>query len=224
MSKEPTFEDLKEKLKHESVDSVLNEITEKKEENRKMTPLEQATLLTSMQKAVKVKLDEVRADIDEEMIKQYVEDGTDRKSLKLGNVKVGTISIRMSKAGYQVTDREIFENYLLGAGYANKRYEIKPNASAEVKKILEDNGIDWHKYFDLHIEPTEALEKDLSIVGDCVVNTKTGEVVDGVAPMPERPIGTTIRGCKPEEVLPIALSMPRESISNLLMGEVQNDD
>lgn len=223
MSNEPTFQELKDRLKHESVDAVLTDITEKKEERIKMSPLEQATLLTSMQKAVKAKLDEVRADIDEEMVKQYVEDGTDRKSLKLGNVKVGTISIRMSKAGYQVTDREIFENYLLGAGYANKRYEIKPFCQAEVKKTLEDNGIDWHKYFDLHIEPTEALEKDLSIVGDCVVNTKTGEVVDGVAPMPERPIGTTIRGCKPEEVLPIALSMPRESINNLLMGEVEDD-
>ena len=223
MSNEPTFQELKEKLKHESVDTVLNEITEKQEENRKMTPLEQATLLTAMQKAVKTRLDDVRADVDEEMIKQYQADGTDRKSLKLGNNKVGTISIRMSKAGYQITDREIFENYLLGAGYSSKRYEIKSFCQAEVKKILEDNGIDWHRYFDLHIEPTEALEKDLSIVGDCVVNTKTGEVVDGVEPMPERPIGTTIRGCKPEEVLPIALSMPAESINNLLIGEVEND-
>lgn len=216
-----TYDELKEELKHRSVDSVAKEITEYK--GKELTDFEQLALITAMAKALKAKSDEIRKRVDNEMLSAYMVDGTDRKTLRIGKTPVGTISVKKSKDTYWVGDRYAFNTYIKDNGCGAVHYEVDPYQSEVLRRKLIEEGIEWEQYFTLEAEPSKDFIKRLTPSGDVMVDTGTGEIVPGIHPKEDTACGTIVRDCKPEVVLPLALSISNSTINNLLVGEVEND-
>lgn len=219
-----SYNDLKDELKHRSVESVAKEITEFEPTKNKMSNMEKLAILTAMQKAIKEQIDTTREAVDYEMLSAYMLDGTDRKTLRIGKTPVGTISVKKSKNNYWVGDRHAFNTYIKENECGKWRYEVDVYQSEPLRQKLIEAGIEWEQYFKLEAEPNKDFTKRLTPSEDCMVDTETGEIVPGIHPKEDTTYGTIVRECKPEVVLPLVISMPDNAvINNLLIGEVQND-
>ena len=157
------------------------------------------------------------------MLSAYMVDGTDRKILRLGKTPVGTISVKKSKDTYWVSDTSAFNNYIKTNDCGRWRYEVNTYQSDALRQKLIEAGIEWEQYFDLKAEPDKDFMKRLTPSEDVMVDTVTGEIVPGIHPKADTACGTIVRDCKPEVVLPLALSISNSTINNLLVGEVEND-
>lgn len=162
--------------------------------------LEELAILTALKKTLDAKLKEVRAEVDDDMAMAYRDDGVEKKALKVGDRKVGNIILVMAKDDYAITDREAFEDFALGNGFASRVETIRPEDMHEaVLALKEDHGdlvseevmVDdgWRKY----AEP----------LGDSVVIAGTDHIIPGVKHVAPHPKYTMIKDCKPEVVLPL---------------------
>lgn len=118
---------------------------------------EQLAMLTALQKAVKAKLDEVRAEADESMLESYEDDGVVKKALKVGGVKVGDYIVVLTSDEWNVTDEDALEDFALCNGLAETHMAIKPECMPAAVKIIESvdpfllseearMSPDWKKY------------------------------------------------------------------------------
>lgn len=235
---EPTFEELQYSVRKHGAEATasnledittprapLNESTEEDKPSPKSpVPLPaQAVALSAIDKVVKAKLAEVRQDITDEMIEAFYEDGSDRKRAMLGGVNIGTVTLRNSKPGYKIVDKQAFEDYLRATPGACNREATCLNATEAYEMCLQAfmsqrvlKPSEFESKFIVVYKPTAAFEKLLENVDDVVVNSATGEVVPGIEPKPSEIIGVTIKPDKVKNVWRTLSLYSKKDIGNLL--------
>lgn len=181
-----------------------------------MSVYESLAVLTALQKAVRERLDEVRAEADEGM-----GDGIEKRTLSVGGEKVGEIALTFSKEGWDVTDAEAFEAFALDYGFAHVERAIRPEWMETCVKAIE-SAFD-QDVLEGVIEERVVLDGDWERYVTQVDGEPTfldsGMVVPGVARRPKAPKGTRVTGCKPADVIPALRSLPGGVERALLGGE-----
>lgn len=180
---------------------------------------EEMAVITAMEKALKRKKEEVREQLDGEFWRYFEDAGVEKMALNLGEVKVGEICITYASDAYIITDPETFNEFALDYGIATERKTIAPDMMDSCIKALESvfEPDVLEQAIKTEIVPTGDWEKRMNHVGDTVTYMDSNMVVPGVEYMPKRPKNTVVRGCKPEDVLPIAMQLPG-GIDQLLLG------
>ena len=170
-----------------------------------MGAYEDLAVLTAMQKAVKERLDEVRAEADAGM-----GDGIEKRTLSVGGEKVGEITQTFSKDGWRVVDMEALQAFALDYGFAHVEKVIRPEWMETCVKALEAE-------FDADVT-SSAIEERIVLNGDweSLITKVDGEptyldsgmVVPGIEYRPKAAKGTRVTGCKPSDVIPILRGLP----------------
>lgn len=160
---------------------------------------EQLAILTALQKAVKERLDAVRAEADATMLESYEDDGVVKKALKVGGVKVGDYIVVLTTDDWAVTDAEALQDFALAYGFAATKLEIKPECMDAAVKLIEATD-------PFMLRETVTLNKDwknfITNTGGTPTFLDSGELVPGIEALPPRVKCTQVRGCKPEDVVP----------------------
>ena len=187
-----------------------------------MEPMEKLAILTAMEKAVKERIKDARAECNALMEEAYGNIGAEKIAMKVNGAKVGDMTVTFNADGFAITDKEAFEEFAVDYGLAAKRKRIRPGMEASVIKALE--GCFAEDVLDETVEEYVALsgdwEKSMERVGDAVCYMDSGMVVPGVSYRPKTAKGTMVRGCRPDDVLPIVAGLPG-GIDGLLLGEAQ---
>lgn len=179
---------------------------------------EQVALLTALQKVVKERLNLARAEADEAMIEAYEEDGVVKKALKIGGVKVGDYSVVLTSDEWEITDAAAFEEFALSYGFGNYHKEIIPAYMAQAVAILEEEAPECL---------TEVIDIDpkwsnyVTNVAGVATLLDSGEPIPGLKYTGPRVKCTQVRGCKPEDVVPVLQRIG--GIDQLLLGPANED-
>lgn len=185
-----------------------------------MRPTEKLAALTAMEKALKDAIKAARAEANDFLMDSYEDIGVERMALKLDGEKVGEFVVTFNKEGFQVTDREAFEDFALDYGLATVKREIRPEMMESAIKALEDTF--EPEILSQVVRETVVLhpdwEKAMENVGGVVQYMDSGMNVPGVAAVPKTVKGTMVRGCEPAKVFPIIAGLP-EGFNGLLLGE-----
>ena len=183
---------------------------------------EALAVLTALQKMVKERLDEARAEADEAMLRAYDVDGVSKKALKVGGAKVGDYTVVLSADEWEVTDRDALEDFALCNEVA-RRYSTTPSrVERAVRPEWRSRALDI-----VEAECPEAVEATVKLDSRwqaCVTNRAglptyldSGEIIPGLRYTGRRPKGTQVRGCEPADVLPLLRAMPG-GVDALLLG------
>lgn len=180
---------------------------------------EQLAVLTALKKAVDERLKEVRSGADEAMRDAYEEDGVEKKALKVCGEKVGELVVTFASDGYEASDRKAFEEFAVDYGLASVKRSIRPDMMDSCIKALE--SVFDAEVLEEAVRETVVVsadwEKSMSRVGDAVCYMDSGMVVPGVEYRPKLAKGTMVRGCKPDDVVPILRGLPG-GVDALLLG------
>ena len=172
---------------------------------------EQLAVLTALKKAVDERLKEVRSGADEAMRDAYEEDGVEKKALKVCGEKVGELVVTFASDG--------FEEFAVDYGLASVKRSIRPDMMDSCIKALE--SVFDAEVLEEAVRETVVVsadwEKSMSRVGDAVCYMDSGMVVPGVEYRPKLAKGTMVRGCKPDDVVPILRGLPG-GVDALLLG------
>ena len=184
-----------------------------------MTATEQMAVLIALQKAVKARLDEVRAEADAELLADYEDSGVTKRALKLGGIKVGDFIVALNQGVWTVTDEGAFLDFALSYGFASYATRIRPEWMYRAKEVLLE-------------ELPEAIEEYTELDRkwqDYIVNVagepqfmQSGMRVPGLAFTGQTVKGTQARGCRPEDVVPIIRRLG--GVDALLLGEPAASD
>ncbi len=166
---------------------------------KEMTAVQQLGVLTALQKMVKAKADEVRAQVYADMAEGYMSGDGGDKYVLLDGEQVGKVTLKVDKSGWEVTDPVEFEAFLNDNGQLEERWSLKPEYTAEAMARLADYP--W--MFQCEAKPKESFTRLFERCGDSVVVAETDAVVPGVAPCKAKPKGIMVTGCKPQQVAPI---------------------
>ena len=184
-----------------------------------MNSRERLAILTSFEKLVKTAKDEARAECDAEFEELYSEFGTEKIGLKVGDQKVGDFILTFNPEHFVVTDRRSFEEWCLDYGLATVSKKIRPGMMGQAISIIEGSVEPEcvRDYIEEEVVVEPEWESHLVNVAGKVVFQDSGMEVPGVAFVPRSVKGTQVRGCKPEQVVPILRSLPG-GIETLLLG------
>lgn len=175
---------------------------------------EALAVLTALQKMVKERLDEVRAEADEAMLRAYDADGVSKKALKVGGAKVGDYTVALAADEWEVTDRDALEDFALCNGFASIERAVRPEWRARALDIVEaecPEAVEATVRLDSHWQSLVTGHAGLPTYLD------SGEIIPGLRYAGRRPKGTQVRGCKPADVLPLLRAMPG-GVDALLLG------
>ena len=151
---------------------------------------EELAFLRALQKQVKARLEALEAEAKDEVMRHYIEDGTDRRPIIIEGVKVGEI----------------------GLSYSKPRAAIKPGYEREALTYLDSCGLVEYK-------PATGWEKRFSRVGMHVVDQDTGEVCEWAEWVPATASTAAIRGCKPQDVISaLGAKLQAMPVAGLLEG------
>lgn len=184
-----------------------------------MNNRETLAVLTTLEKMVKDRKAEVRAECDAEFADLCSEFGTDKIALTLNGSKVGSYIMAFNPEGFTVVDREAFEEFALDYGLATIKRSIRPSMMGAAIKVIE-GAIDPEHVNDFIQEEVVVVgdwEEKLVNVAGRVLYQDSGLEVPGVVFRPRTMKCTQIKGCKPEDVVPIIKGMPG-GINGLLLG------
>lgn len=184
-----------------------------------LTPMEKLPALVALEKAVSAEIKAVRRECDAELREAFEVHDVERKALKVGGAKVGDIAVTYASEGYDITDREAFEEFALDYGMAYVRRTIRPDMVESAIKALEDyfpqDVIDQTVQTEVVLHPD--WELGLTNVGGVVQYMDSGLSVPGVAFRPKMVKGTRVTGCKPADVIPRIMEI-EGGAQALLMG------
>ena len=180
---------------------------------------EQLAVLTALQKLVKQRLDAVRAEADAALVGDYDADGVTKKALKLGSAKVGEYLVVLSPASWAVSDPELFEDFALAYGFASARKSIKPERMHQALAILERED---ESLLEVEVAVDPGWRKLITNTAGVPTLLDSGEVVPGIELVPESIKCTQVRGCKPEDVIPIMQQLG--GVEHLLLGTGPEDN
>lgn len=181
-----------------------------------MNTREQLALLTAMDKVVKERIKQVRAEADESLMEAYEEDGFEKAALKLNGQKVGEHIVTFHKEGFEIVDEALFAEFALTYGMATVEKSIKPHMMAKAAEVVSEAVDAPEDYIDEKVSFSPDWELAMERVGDVVTYMDSGLVVPGVEYRPKRVKGTMVRGCKPEDVMPAAAQLG--GVERLLLG------
>ena len=154
-----------------------------------MNANEELAVLTAMQKVIKNRLDDLKADAKDNLIRLEEETGADRIALKIGGSKVGEVSITRAHPSIEID---------MGA------YEDALDFLGPIGLLETAPAKNWRDAFDI-------------VAGDCgpeVCYRDTGEIVDWAYVQPGYVKGTTVR-VKDAEV---KKALPRLGRPDMLAG------
>lgn len=159
---------------------------------------ERVAILTAMEKAIKKALSEARKEADADMWSMFDESGIEKVQLRIGDVPVGQMIVTFSKAGFNVTDREEFEDFALSQGIACERKSIKPGMMHSAIKFLENNLEPevLEETIQTEVKLDDDWEKWMDFDNGCVFWAGTDVPVPGVEYRPRKPKNITVRGCE----------------------------
>lgn len=170
-------------------------------------------VLAAMEKAVKGRMAELRAECDGDLIADYDERGVQKRALKVGGRKVGEIAVTYNRPGFAATDRAALGEFALEYGFAREQRSIRPEYMGRAIDLIEAESPEA-------VETEVVLDKDwtnyMTLTGSAVTYLDSGAVVPGVEFVPESVKGTRVTGCKPEDVVPLVREMG--GIDQLLLG------
>lgn len=180
---------------------------------------EKLAVITTFEKLCKERAKEIRAEADEEFGQLYDEYGTEKMGLKLGGQKVGDFILTFNAEHFVVTDKAAFEEWCLDYGLATVRKSIRPgmmgSAIAVLEGAVEPESLRDYLTEEVVVEPE--WEEKLVSVGGKVLFQDSGMEVPGVAFIPRTVKGTQVRGCKPDQVIPLIQALPG-GVEALLLG------
>lgn len=181
-----------------------------------LNPMQRTAVITAMQKALKKEGDASRKEADDAILRLFDETGTDRVRVSLGDAEVGTFSLTFDKDGYEVTDKEAFDDFCIANGLAHESVSIKPewmSKAAEELAVHYPDGVVASVVLD-----SDAPKLFKRIDDSTFVIDGTNEVIPGIKPTPKTVKGTQLRGCKPEDVIP-AMKGLGVGVEQLLLGD-----
>lgn len=137
-----------------------------------LTKDEQLALLVALNARIKPLLDDAKSDARQTLMEAFDNLGVDRKAIIANDEKVGEV----------------------GISYTTAKPSIRPGHEKDVLDILEAKGLTERV-------PVKGWEKHFTHAGDVVLDTETGEIVEGLEWSKKMPKNAVVRGCKPEDVL-----------------------
>lgn len=170
-----------------------------------MTPLEQLAVTMALKKFVTDAEKRIRSECDAELLEGYESKGYKKQELRLNGKTVGEFIVAMAKPGYVISDPEAFSEFGLSYGLAEERRSINPFMMERAIEILEEqlSPEEFEQFVKTETVPVDGWEAGLNMVGDVVTYMDSGLTVPGVSYVPEHPKNTMVKGCKPEDVLPV---------------------
>ena len=137
-----------------------------------LTGSERLALLVAIDKRVKPALGDAKDAARQSLIEAQAQDGTDRRAIMVGGVKVGEVGVSYSKPGPCISPERVDDAiaFLAGLGLVD-------------------------------MTPRKGWESHFSCVAGNVVCTDTGETVDWATWEPSRAKSASVRGCDPEDVM-----------------------
>lgn len=140
-----------------------------------MNNREKLVVLTAMQKAVKQAVDDMRADVTDEVRAMYV-DGDKPGDVKMFDEKIGTISVTQNKEGFTVTDVGAFDEWCHESGIECTPRLAVPLTDEQVLEVAERYGLDveWVP------KDVAGIMSHISHVNGVAMESDTGEEVPGV--------------------------------------------
>lgn len=180
---------------------------------------EQLAVITAMKKWATEQEKIIRSEADADFADLCDEYGTDKITLTLNGQKVGTYIMTFYPEGFNVTDRDAFEDFALSYGLATIKRSIKPAMMGAAIKVIEGNIEPEHvrDFVDEEVVLAGDWEEKLTRLGDRVFLADSGLEVPGVAFRPRIKKGAQVRDCKPDVVIPILQGLPG-GINSLLLG------
>lgn len=137
-----------------------------------LSKYEELALLKAYKTKVDERYKEVEAELKDELIADYAEKGVDRLAVKCCDVKVGSMSVAVTKP------------------------------EPVIKADMMDAAIDWLVANDLaEVVPKKGWQDHVVIAGESVMDKETGELLDWAIVNPSRVKSVMVRGCKPQDVL-----------------------
>lgn len=184
-----------------------------------MNNREKLAILTALEKAVKAEKEAVRRECDAEFADLCSEFDTDKITLTLNGQKVGTYLMQFHPEGFNVVDREAFEDFALTYGLAAIKRSIRPTMMHAAINVIEGSiePDHWRDFIEEEVVVVGDWEEHMAYVGGKVLFADSGLEVPGVVFRPRAMKGTQVRDCKPEDVMPILQSLPG-GINALLLG------
>lgn len=183
-----------------------------------LTINQRLAVLTAMQKDVKEAISEVRAEADRATLDLYETTGAKQFTIKLGDVKVGTISVKDGGGSWVVTDRNEFKPWAEENGFIYHDLHVMEDAYEDVMACLREAGLDGFVQSEWFID--DAWKNKLQANASVPV-THDGEIVPGVEWFANRP-STMLTGCKPNDVKQAAKSLGGD-VQRLALGGGSDD-
>ena len=155
-----------------------------------LTRDEALALMVAVEKAVKARVADAKAEAKAALLEDYEYDHTDRRALVVGDERVGEVGI-VRKA---------------------PRLRIAPGREAEAMSYLRAKG--------LTVEvPSEGWERRFGQAANHAYDVETGEMVDWLE-WEAQPLSASVRGCRPEDVAAaFGARLASASVAGLLGGE-----
>lgn len=155
-----------------------------------LTDDERLAVLKAIDKGMKPVREELESAARTELIDRFREDGTDRRAIIAGGVKVGEV----------------------GLSYSKPKPYIMMGHETDAISFLEELGL-------TETVPVKGWESHFSRAGDAVVCSDTGEIVDWAAWQPKEVRTAAVRGCNPQEVMDaMAGRLQGANVEQLLLG------
>lgn len=184
-----------------------------------LTPVEKLPVLIALEKAVKDEIKVIRRDCDAALLDGYEADGYEKRALRVGGEKVGDFTVTFASEGYEITDREAFNDFALDYGLATIRRTIRPDMMESAIRALESEFtpevLEQAVQTEVVLHPD--WEKGLTNVCGVVQYMDSGLNVPGVAFRPKAVKGTRVTGCAPADVIP-RLNQLDGGVTALLTG------
>lgn len=184
-----------------------------------MEDLEKLAILTAAKKVLDERIKEVRASVDFEFAQQHETYGVEKIGLKVAGEKVGELILTYHKDGFTITDQEAFNDFALAYGLATTKRSIRPEMLGAAIKVIEGAVEPDHirDFVQEEVIVSADWENYMVRAGDSVLFLDSGMEVPGVRYRPKVEKGTQVRGCKPEQVVPILQGLPG-GLNDLLLG------
>ena len=165
-----------------------------------MKNTEQLAVLVALEKAVKEKIKAVRQLADDEILEAYDDMGVEKIALKLDGTKVGDLTISFTKESYEVTDQEALNDFFADYGMVSVTKEIAPEYHNDAMALISN---EMPEAIREKVTPLAGWDKCIEYVdGECTFYD-SGMVIPGIKMVPRMVKNTMVRGCKPEDVIPI---------------------
>lgn len=165
-----------------------------------MRPTEQLAILTALKKAIDQRIKDVRQVADEELLDAYDDIGVEKLALKVDKQKVGNLIITFSKEGYVIEDQDKLEEFALDYGLADIYTTIDPDKYDEAVSLIASMAPEL-----LTRKTVLCDDWDKAVYfadGECVFQD-SGMIIPGIKYQPSKIKNTMVRGCNPEDVLPV---------------------